>query len=182
VSDFISQVLSETGAAKVDLVGHSEGAFLCLYVPKELPVAGEIGRVVAMAPPTHGTSFANLVTLSDVLGLAGLTNLILAGTCPACNELIDGGSAVSTLDNGPVTQPGITYTILISRVDELVTPPTTAFVNEAGVTNEYVQDTCPYDPVGHIGLAIDSDVAQMVTNALDPPTATRVSCSFGPPF
>ena len=60
--------------------------------------------------------------------------------------------------------------------------PTTAFVNEAGVTNEYVQDTCPYDPVGHIGLAIDSDVAQMVTNALDPPTATRVSCSFGPPF
>jgi triacylglycerol esterase/lipase EstA (alpha/beta hydrolase family) len=182
VSGFVSQVLSETGAAKVDLVGHSEGAFLSLYVPKELPVAAEIAHVVAMAPPTHGTSFANLVTLSNDLGLAGLRNLILQGGCQACNELIDGGSAVTTLDSGPIAQSGIAYTILISRYDELVTPPTTAFVNEPGVTNEYVQDVCPYDPVGHIGLAFDSDVAQMITNALDPATATPVSCSFGTPF
>jgi triacylglycerol esterase/lipase EstA (alpha/beta hydrolase family) len=182
VADFISQVRAETGAAKVDLVGHSEGAFLSLYVPKEEPVAGQIGRVVAMAPPTHGTSFADLVTLSNDLGLAGLRSLLLQGTCQACSELIDGGSAVATLDNGPIAQPGIAYTILISRYDELVTPPTTAFVNESGVTNEYVQDLCPYDPVGHVGLAFDSGVAQMITNALDPATATRVSCSFGPPF
>jgi triacylglycerol esterase/lipase EstA (alpha/beta hydrolase family) len=182
VSDFASRVLAETGAAKVDLVGHSEGAFLSLYVPKELPVSKEIGKVVALAPPTHGTSFAGLVTLSNDLGLAGLRNLLLAGNCQACNELIDGGSAVATLDNGPIAQPGIAYTILISRYDELVTPPTTAFVNETAVTNHYVQDSCPFDPVGHAGLAFDSGVAQMITNALDPATATPVSCSFGPPF
>jgi pimeloyl-ACP methyl ester carboxylesterase len=182
VSDFISQVRSETGASKVDLVGHSEGAFMSLYVPKELPVGNEVGRVVAMAPPTHGTSFANLVTLSNDLGLASLRDLILSGGCQACNELIDGGSAVTTLDNGPIAQPGIAYTILISRYDELVTPPTTAFVNESGVTNRYVQDLCPNDSVGHVGLAFDTDVAQMITNALDPATATQVSCSFGAPF
>lgn len=182
VSTFISQVLAETGAAKVDLVGHSEGAFLSLYVPKELPVANEIDRVVALAPPTHGTSFANLVTLSGEAGLASLRTLFLTNGCPACNELIDGGSAITTLDNGPIAQPGIAYTILISRDDELVTPPTTAFVDEPGVTNAYVQDSCPSDPVGHIGLAFDPGVAQMITNALDPATANPVTCSFGPPF
>ncbi len=182
VSDFISQVRSETGANKVDLLGHSEGAFMSLYVPKELPVASEIGKVVAMAPPTHGTSFANLVTLSNDLGLASLRTLLLSGSCPACNELIDGGSAVTALDSGPIAQPGIAYTILISRYDGLVTPPTTAFVNEAGVTNKYVQDSCPLDPVGHVGLAFDTDVAQTITNALDPATAVPISCSFGPPF
>jgi triacylglycerol esterase/lipase EstA (alpha/beta hydrolase family) len=182
VAAFISQVLTETGAGKVDLVGHSEGAFLSLYVPKEEPVASEVARVVALAPPTHGTTVANLVTLSNELGLASLRDLLLSSYCQSCDELIDGGSAVSALDNGAIAQPGIAYTILISRYDELVTPPTTAFVNEPGVSNHYVQDYCPADPVGHVGMAFDPDVAQMITNALDPATATPVSCTFGPPF
>jgi hypothetical protein len=50
------------------------------------------------------------------------------------------------------------------------------------VTNEYVQDTCPSDPVGHVGLAFDSGVARMVANALDPAHAQPVVCSFGPPL
>jgi triacylglycerol esterase/lipase EstA (alpha/beta hydrolase family) len=183
IAAFIAQVRSETGASQVDLVGHSEGAFMSLYVPKVVSgVAAEVGRVVALAPPTHGTTFGGLVTLSNVLGLASLRTALLDGYCQACAELIDGGSGVAALDNGPIAQPGIAYTILISRYDELVTPTTTAFVNEPGVTNHYVQDFCPLDPTGHIGLAFDPDVAQMITNALDPTTATPVSCSFGPPF
>ncbi len=53
---------------------------------------------------------------------------------------------------------------------------------EPGVTNEYVQDFCPLDPVGHIRLAFDPDVAQLITNALDPAHASAVVCSVGPPF
>jgi hypothetical protein len=34
VEDYIEQVRAATGAAKVDLVGHSQGGFLALYVPK----------------------------------------------------------------------------------------------------------------------------------------------------
>jgi triacylglycerol esterase/lipase EstA (alpha/beta hydrolase family) len=182
VNAFISQVLSETGASKVDLVGHSEGAFLSLYIPKELGISNEISKVVALAPPTHGTTFGGLVTLSNEPGLESLRTALLDDYCQACAELIDGGSAVTALDDGPIAQPGIDYTILISRDDELVTPTTTAFVDEPGVTNHYIQDFCPLDPVGHIGLAFDPDVAQMITNALDPATATPISCSFGPPF
>ena len=39
--------------------------------------------------------------------------------------------------------------MITSRADELVTPTGTSFVREPGVVNQYVQDFCPLDPVGH---------------------------------
>jgi hypothetical protein len=183
ISAFIGHVLAASGAAKVDLVGHSEGGFQALYGPKF--VAGEaarVARVVALAPPTHGTTFDSLVTIGDDLGVSPLTGAILAAGCPACSELTTGSSLVTSLNTGPVAQAGIAYTIIASTRDELVTPYGTEFVNEPGVVNQTVQDFCPLDPVGHIGLAYDTDVAQLVRNALDPATPVPVTCSAGPAF
>jgi triacylglycerol esterase/lipase EstA (alpha/beta hydrolase family) len=189
IKAFIEQVRTETGAAKVDIVGHSEGGFQSLYIPKELGIAGEIDKVVALAPPTHGTTFAGLVSVANTLQLRQLVDQVLQQYgCPACDELITGGSGVTKLDSGPIAQQGVSYTVIASRSDELVTPhqsattAETAFINEPGVTNEYVQDKCPFDPVGHIGLAYDLDVENMIANALDPAHAGPVICSFGPTF
>jgi hypothetical protein len=183
ISAFIGRVRAATGAAKVDLVGHSEGGFQALYGPKF--VAGEaavVDRVVALAPPTHGTSFASLVTIADDLGASPLTDVVIAAGCPACSELTTGASLVTSLNTGPVAQPGITYTVIASTSDELVTPYGTEFIDEPGVDNETVQAFCPQDPVGHVGLAYDSDVAQLVRNALDPAHPVPVTCSAGPAF
>ena len=182
IRSFVQQVLAETGAAKVDLVGHSEGAFESLYVTKTQGISSQIDKVVAIAPPTHGTSFGGLYAIGETLGGQYLIGTFLTTFgCVACTQLVDGGSAVNTLDNGPIAQPGVTYTILTSKYDELVTPTSTSFVNEPGVTNEYVQDTCPYDPVGHIGEAYDTNVWNMVENALDPAHAVTFTCSAGSP-
>ena len=184
IAAFIEQVRAETGATKVDLVGHSEGAFQSLYVTKTQGVAGQIGRVVAIAPPTHGTTFAGLYDLAYLFGAperAAVGQALDTFGCGACNDLGVGGSAVATLDHGPIAQPGVATTIIASRYDELVTPTATAFVEEPGVTNEYVQDTCPFDPVGHIGEAYDTNVWHLVTNALDPATAAPFPCSVGSP-
>jgi len=179
----IDQIRASTGAAKVDVVGHSEGGFQSLYVPKVLGYAGKIDRVVALAPPTHGTTFANLVSVADLLGIRPQVDQVLnTFGCAACAELITGGPAVAALTDGPIAQPGVSYTVIASTGDELVTPHETSFVREPGVTNEFVQDTCPFDPVGHIGLAFDADVAQLVANALDPAHAGPVVCTFGPTF
>jgi pimeloyl-ACP methyl ester carboxylesterase len=183
IASYIGQVLAATGAAKVDLVGHSEGAFQALYGPKFVPgEAGEVADVVALAPPTHGTTFDSLVTIAGDLGASPLVDTVLAIGCPACDELVTGSSLVSQLNTGPIAQPGIDYTIIASTHDELVTPYGTEFVDEPGVDNETVQSTCPDDPVGHIGLAYDPDVAELVRNALDPASPVPVTCSAGPAF
>jgi pimeloyl-ACP methyl ester carboxylesterase len=183
IDAYLGQVLAATGATQVDLVGHSEGAFQALYGPKFVPGENSIiKRVVALAPPTHGTTFANLVTIGDDLAGSPLTDVIIAAGCPACSELVTGSSLVNSLDTNPIAQPGIDYTIIASTHDELVTPFGTEFVSEPGVTNETVQNFCPLDPVGHIGLAYDTDVAQLVRNALDPAQSVPVTCSVGPAF
>ncbi|GAB2572590.1 alpha/beta fold hydrolase [Kribbella endophytica] len=183
IEAFVDQVRAATGAAKVDIVGHSEGAFQSLYGPKVRGYAGKVGKVVALAPPTHGTTFAGLVSVGDYLGLRPLVDRVLRDFgCPACDEIIVGGSEVAKLTAGPIAQPGVKYTVIASRLDALVTPHETSFVREPGVKNQFVQDTCPLDPVGHVGLAFDPTVAQLVANALDPARARPVLCGFGPPL
>lgn len=183
IEAFIDQVRAATGAAKVDIVGHSEGAFQSIYGPKVRGYAGKVAKVVALAPPTHGTTFGGLVSVGDYLGLRPLVDQVLRDFgCPACDQLIVGGSEVQKLTAGPIAQPGVKYTVIASRADLLVTPHETSFIREPGVKNEFVQDSCPLDPVGHVGLAFDSSVAQLVANALDPAHAHSVLCGFGPPL
>jgi len=177
IAAFIDHVATITGR-KVDVVGHSEGAFESLYVAKERPaVTGKIGAIAAIASPTHnvdpvagsvGKLSAEL--LSKVLGAVG---------CQACSGL---SAAQAKLTTGPVAQPGIDYTILTSTHDEVAAPPASSFVHEPGVHNEYVQDTCPQDPVGHIGEPYDANVLQLVDNGLDPAHATAPNpCATGLP-
>ena len=183
IEAFIDQVRASTGAAKVSIVGHSEGGFQSIYGPKVRGYAGKVAKVVALAPPTHGTTFGGLVSVGDYLGLRPLVDQVLRDYgCPACDEIIVGGSAVQQLTAGPIAQPGVKYTVIASQFDALVTPHETSFIREPGVKNEFVQDSCPLDPVGHVGLAFDPSVAQLVANALDPAHAQSVICGFGPPL
>lgn len=49
------------------------------------------------------------------------------------------------------------------------------------MVNEYVQDTCPFDPADHIGEAYDTNVWHLIENALDPQHATSALCTVGSP-
>lgn len=177
IATFIDSVRQTTGAAKVDLVGHSEGGFEVEYVTKMISgMAAKVNAVVALAPVTHGTTLWGASYIARALGLTPL----VGSACAACSDLLVGSDVVNTLSNGPIAQPGVAYTTIISKFDEAVTPYTSAAINEPGVNNIVVQNTCPFDPVGHTGLAYDSDVTTMVENALDPANAAPVACSFGP--
>jgi triacylglycerol esterase/lipase EstA (alpha/beta hydrolase family) len=183
IEAYIDEVLGATGASRADLVGHSEGGFQVLYGPKVLGYSDRIDTVVAMAPPTHGTDLDGLIRFGDALGLADpIRKAVSAFGCPACDDMLIDSAAVERLTDGPIAQAGVDYTIIASRVDLLVTPYDTAFVREPGVHNITVQDVCPFDPVGHVGLAFDSGVAQMIANALDPAAATPVQCGAGFPL
>jgi pimeloyl-ACP methyl ester carboxylesterase len=185
IAAFVDKVRSRTGAAKVDLVGHSLGGFLVEYVPKVVPgMAAKVDNVVALAPPTHGTTVGGVTTLVDLLGLRPEVNALLPLIgCGACVDLLPGGPGVTTLNTGPIAQPGIAYTVLISSHDSAVTPvPDAAFIQEPGVHNILLQEVCPDDQSGHTGLAYNSGVATIVTNALDPGHPAPVACVSGLPF
>jgi hypothetical protein len=54
-----------------------------------------------------------LVDLAYLFGVRSQVGAALDSFgCPACNDLITGGSAVATLDNGPIAQSGVTYAII----------------------------------------------------------------------
>jgi pimeloyl-ACP methyl ester carboxylesterase len=188
VAGFVQEVLTATDAERVALVGHSEGGFLSLYAPKFAGIADRVRTVVALAPPTHGVTFFELVPLGRSLGFMDEADTFLRENgCPACADLVAGGPAVQRLEDGPIAQPGIDYTVIATRTDLLVqnsaySPPTdTAFVRELGVTNLYVQDRCPADLVGHVGLAFDPTVLGLVQEALDD-DALGATCSVGLPI
>ncbi|KAL4770565.1 lipase [Aspergillus nidulans var. acristatus] len=186
IAAYIKEVHEQTGADKVDIVGHSEGAMQALYVPKfEDGVAGIVERIVAIAPPTRGTTFIGLYNLAYILGDASrkvVSELLHLLGCPACDDLGPDGAAVERLNDGtPIVQSGTRLTVIASKFDEMVTPTSTSFVHEEGVQNVWVQDFCPNDPVGHIGEAYDLNVWNIVKNALEDQIDRRFPCSFGSP-
>ncbi|KAF1733535.1 hypothetical protein CRV24_007439 [Beauveria bassiana] len=186
IAALISEVHAKTNASKIDLVGHSEGGFQALYVPKfREGIAALVENIVAIAPPTHGTTFAHLWTLVQLFGKNARKDV---GTvleklgCAACNEIsVDGPSIAKLNDGKPIVQAGNKVTIITSKYDELVTPTDTAFVREPGVENIYVQDYCPFDPVGHIGEAYDQNVWNLVLNSLEKQVRRRFFCLVGAP-
>jgi triacylglycerol esterase/lipase EstA (alpha/beta hydrolase family) len=179
IEAFIDRVLTATGADRVDLVGHSLGAFLALYVTKVGGYAAKVDRVVGLAPPTHGTTLFGALTLATAVGVREVLDLGLGVVCVACVDLLAGGPAVTALEAGPIAQPGVTYTLIASRFDAVVTPSSRGFVLEPGVRNYYVQDRCPLDPVGHFGMGFDPGITSMILNGLDPTAPVR--CGLGPP-
>ena len=144
---------------------------MSLYVPKFYPyLVPYIEQAIALAPPTHGADLSGIYDLAYVFGDFSrkfVGTVLQTITCGACDDLgPDGPAVVQLTTNGPIAQPGILYTIIASQSDEFVTPTTTAFVNEYGVRNLYIQQFCPGDGVGHTGIPFDPNVQQTVRNIL----------------
>jgi triacylglycerol esterase/lipase EstA (alpha/beta hydrolase family) len=184
---FVKQVLAATGAPKVDLVGHSEGTFMPEYWLKFLGGAAKVNRYVALTPLYAGTNVLDAQMLRDSgqsSGLSGLVLTLMSGFCGSCDEFIAGSDMVKAINSGPggAAVPGVTYTTIPTKNDELVVPYTSGILNAPNVTNEVLQDVCPNDISEHALEAVDPVVAQIVFDALDPANAKPVSCAGLPPF
>ncbi len=180
VGAFVDRVLATTRSTRVDLVGHSLGGFVALYMTKFSGYRTKVRRIVALTAPARGTTVFGAIPLSEAVGLGPVVEPALTASCIACAEMVVGGPAQVRLGRGPIAQPGVRYTMIASRFDAVVTPTANAFVREPGVRNYYIQDRCPLDPVGHFGIGFDSGVTSMILNGLDPSVPIR--CSFGPPI
>jgi triacylglycerol esterase/lipase EstA (alpha/beta hydrolase family) len=167
----VNNVLAETGASKVDLVGWSQGGMMPRYYINDLGGASKVNMLIGLAPSNYGTTLDGLTTLISDLGLLGLTTALLSVACDACVQQIQGSSFLAGLNQAP-TAPGVRYVVIETADDEVVTPYTNAFLPAApNVQNITLQSQCPQDASDHLSIGYDSNALQDVVDALGPDTA-----------
>ncbi|MGH9008087.1 MAG: lipase family alpha/beta hydrolase [Acidimicrobiales bacterium] len=177
---FVNQVLAATGAKKVDIVGHSEGATMPYWYIKFDGGAAKVARMVGLAPVVHGTDTAiGPAVIDELLTAYGQSSSEVAAVaegCASCAEFAPNSSFIERLDAGGVAVPGVVYTQIMTTYDELVVPSTSGMVVAPHSTNIVVQNQCVLDFADHVALAADPVAAQDVLNALDPAAARPVPC------
>jgi triacylglycerol esterase/lipase EstA (alpha/beta hydrolase family) len=174
LSSFVNEVLTATGAEKVDLVGHSQGGMMPRYYLKNLGGAAKVGTLVGLAPSNHGTTLNGLFTLAEFFpGALAFTGAL----CPACEEQAAGSPFLTALNAGGETVPGVSYTVIESRFDEVVTPYTSAFLSGPGVHNIDLQAQCPLDLGEHLSMPYDHIADADVLTALDPAHPQHPLCT-----
>lgn len=186
IADYIQEVKRETKADKVDLVGHSEGGVMALYVPMtQEGIAAVVDHNVALGPAVHGAKYFGFTDLFYFGGditreLASLALKTLG--CAACDDMATGGDIYEDFkDSNRIVQEGNKASIIMSTFDTLVAPEVSK-VEEAGVRNIFVQDTCSEDKVGHAGLAWDKSVWGLIKNELQEDYDRGFVCDQGLPF
>jgi triacylglycerol esterase/lipase EstA (alpha/beta hydrolase family) len=173
LSTFIDGVLAATGTSQVDIVGHSQGGLMPRYYLKFLGGAGKVHTLVGLAPSNHGTTLDGLATLAQQF--PGAIDIVSSG-CPACGDQVVGSSLLTKLNSGGDTAPGVSYTVIATRYDEVVTPYSTQFLSGSGVHNVTLQNLCAADISEHAAMAFDPVVLHETENALDPAHASTTNC------
>ncbi|MEV5348046.1 esterase/lipase family protein [Streptomyces achromogenes] len=175
LSAFVDKVLTATGAAEADLVGHSQGGMMPRYYLKFLGGAAKVHALVGIAPDNHGTDLDGLTNLLPYF--PGAEDLLDAAT-PGLADQIVGSDFLTRLNAGGDTVPGVRYTVIATRYDEVVTPWRTQYLSGAGVRNVLLQDLCPLDLSEHLAIGLFDRIAfHEVANALDPAHATATTCA-----
>lgn len=189
IATFVDKVLAETGKEKVDLVGHSQGGLLARQYLKFNGGAEKTDHVVTLGATNHGTTLSGIGNLDRFIGQLGL-NLDPAldyVVGEAGTQQVYGSPLLNKLNEGGDTMPGVNYTAVGTKYDEVTTPYHSTFL-EAGenseVNNVTVQDGCEDDHSDHISMAYSPRVIDIVRDALNPGSVPddEKSCTSNSPI
>ncbi len=171
---FVDKVLAATGSAEADLVGHSQGGLMPRHYLKFLGGAAKVNALVGIAPDNHGTTLNGLTNLLPYFPGAGD---LLSTATPALADQMAGSAFLTKLNAGGDTVPGVRYTVIATKYDEVVTPYRSQFLDGPAVRNVLLQDLCALDFSEHVAIGLIDRVAfHEVANALDPAHATPTTC------
>jgi triacylglycerol esterase/lipase EstA (alpha/beta hydrolase family) len=151
----VDQVLDETGAPSVDIVGYSAGGVVLRLYVADLGGGSTVRRAVTLSSPHHGTD------------LAGLALSFGSKTCPeACQQLAPDSDLLRKLNAGDETPAGPTWVALWTEDDKTVVPPTSGRL--AGALGYAVQHVCPDLTVAHPDVPRTPAIIKMVESAIGP--------------
>jgi triacylglycerol lipase len=166
LKDFVDQVLASTGAAKVEMVGHSQGGMMPRYYIKNLGGDAFVEDLVGLVPSNHGTTVQN-----------GNSS---GGECTSCDQQMAGSAFLTALNTPDETPGAVDYTQVTTRYDEVVVPYSSAFLTpDAQSTNILLQDRCPADAADHLTIPMDQQAIAWVLDAFAHPGPADASAPIG---
>ncbi|MGW0702532.1 esterase/lipase family protein [Streptomyces sp. NPDC002867] len=172
---YVDRVLATTGAPEADIVGHSQGGMMPRYYLKYLGGADRVNALVGIAPSNHGTTLGGLTKLLPYF--PGAADLLSERT-PALADQVAGSAFLTKLNAGGDTVPGVRYTVIATRYDQVVTPYGSQYLSGPNVRNVLLQDLCPVDLSEHVAIGVFDLIAyHEVANALDPAHAKPTTCA-----
>lgn len=159
LASLVDSVRSQTGAAQVSLVGHSQGGLVARDYVKTRGGSAKVDKVISLGAPHYGTAIANVASF---IGLGNCIGII------GCQQMAIGSSYLANLNAGDDSIGSVRYTNIASKLDEVVNPYSTSFLNSAdgNIQNVAVQSKCWVRIVGHVGLILDGTVYSGVRQAL----------------
>ncbi|MER6346442.1 esterase/lipase family protein [Streptomyces sp. NPDC001595] len=168
---FVDEVLLRTGAEQVDIVGFSQGGMMPRYYIQALGGAPKVHHLVGIAPGTRGVTAQGLMRLARQI--PGAKELVEAGpvqvTVPAWPQLQSDSAFIRELGDLGETSPGVRYTVIATRYDDVVTPYESCALKETEghhVRNLVLQDIAPEDRTAHAGMPYNPTVLNEVLKAL----------------
>lgn len=177
VAEFIDEVLERTGAKQVDIVGHSQGvAQARLYMSDsggacvDNPENNKVRRLIGIGGSNHGTTLSGVASIASLLDKAGRADpvaLKLLGQAALDQRL--GSEAVQHLNRMGDTVPGVDYTMICSRFDQIVTPWKSQKLTAgpgATVKNILLQTGNIKDFSDHLAILYSPRVVDLVLEAL----------------
>jgi triacylglycerol lipase len=144
VASMVTSIRQRTGAARVDVVGHSMGGLAQRHFLKYLGGSAEIGTYVDLGTPEQG----------DTLGALCLL------LYPGCQDLTPGSAFLNHLNTTPPIPAGVPAYHFFSEngTGEKHLLP--------GATNASIQSFCPGRFVDHADEPVDAAARQLIDAAL----------------
>ncbi|MEV0245781.1 alpha/beta fold hydrolase [Nocardia sp. NPDC050712] len=185
VAEFVERVRAATGTDQVDIVGHSQGGTIANHYLKFNGGAGKVAKLVTFGATHHGTSLLGIATLGRAINNLGINILGFAEPIAGLSNIQQavGSPFYAVLNADGDTVPGVDYTAVGSRWDEVTNPYDWTFLRAgAGATvhNITLQEGCEQDLSDHLTLMYSPRAASLALNALDPAHATVPTCTFNP--
>lgn len=188
LAHYVEKVRAATGAEKVDLVGHSQGggplprAYIKWFGGDRV-----VNHLIGLVPSNKGTSVYGLATSVGLdrpgsLSARALQNYADRHNYESLPQQLAGSRFLGELNDGGMTAPGVRYTVISTKYDDVVTPYTNAFIRESGVTNITMQSVCAKDHTDHFGFTYDPVAFQVVFNTLLPDKAKAIRCVYVPGY
>jgi hypothetical protein len=155
---------------RISLIGHSQGGMLPRWALRFWPdTRAMVDDQIGFAASNHGTTQARITCREEC--------------SPSSWQQMDGSAFLRALNSFQETFAGISYTMVYTRLDEIVQPPDGAALHGGGgrITNVAIQDICPLALSEHLLIGIvDTTAFALAMDALShdgPASVARVGAN-----